>query len=67
MEHNNEVFESHQELFKRLRQEELLKNTMEGEKAYKEAIDTGNTEAIREAAVNWINVMGGKEFQDKGC
>lgn len=48
-----------------LRQEELLEWTTEGEKLYKEAVETGNAEAIREAAIRWINVMGGKEFQDR--
>ena len=61
----NENFELEEQLFKCLRKKELLELTTEGEKIYKEAVETGNAEAIREAAIRWINVMGGKEFQDR--
>ena len=61
----NKKFELEEQLFKGLREKELLELTTEGEKMYKEAVETGNAEAIREAAIRWINVMGGKEFQDR--
>jgi len=57
--------EEKEDILKCLRQEELLEWTTEGENLYKEAVETGNAEAIREAAIGWINVMGGKEFQDR--
>jgi hypothetical protein len=35
------------------------------EQRYKDALQEGTQEAIREAAMNWIMVMDGKNFQDR--
>ena len=45
------------------REAELAK--AEAEQTYKDALQEGNPEAIREAAIDWIMVMDGKEFQNR--